>query len=334
MPDTILDVFETDAYNVISMTEAIDKLPFIPSRLGEMKIFRETAITTRVVWVEERDGQIALLQTAQPGTAGKTGDRATRKSRPFRVPHIPYDDTVLAEDVQGVRTFGSANTTEGVAAVVNERLAAMRQNHEITKEYYRAKAIQGLLLDADGTVIYDFWSEFDLTEQTVDFVLGTTTTDIRAKCLTVAEKVEDALGALSYNHIHALCGKTWFNSFIGHTLVRDAFSRWRDGEFLRSDPRHGFEFAGIIFEVYRGAVSGQTFIDDDVARFFPVGSSGLFRTHNAPADFIEAVNTPGRPIYAKQVRMKFDRGIEIHTQSNPFTYCTRPFCLIKGFTSN
>ncbi len=331
---TILDVFETDAYNVISMTAAINKSPFVPARLGQMGIFAESGIPTDTVTLEEKDGTVALLQTANRGAPGTTASRDGRKVRKFTVPHIPHDDTVLAADVQGVRAFGKESETEGVNDVIAERLKQMRANHEATWEFYRAKAIQGLLLDADASVIYDFWNEFGLTEQTVDFVLGTTTTDIRAKCLTVAEKVEDAVGNMPYAHIHALCGKTWFNSFIGHTLVRDAFSRWRDGEFLRSDPRHGFEFASIIFEVYRGTVSGQDFIDDDHARFFPVGAQGLFRTHNAPADFIEAVNTVGKPLYAKQERMKMDRGIEIHTQSNPFTYCTRPYCLIKGFTSN
>lgn len=334
MAENILDVFETDAYNVISMTEAINKLPFVPTRLGGIGLFKESGITTTTATVEEKDGHIALLKTAQRGTAGTTAGRATRKIRKFDVPHIPHDDTVLADDVQGVRAFGKANEVETVATIVNERLAEMRQNHETTKEFHRAKAIQGLLLDADSTVIYDFWSEFGLVEQTKDFVLGTATTDIRAKCLEVAEQVESALGVASYDHIHAFCGKTWFNSFIGHALVRDAFTRFQNGIMLRNDPRSGFEFAGIIFEVYRGTVSGQTFIDDDVARFVPVGMPGLFRMHNAPADFIETVNTVGRPVYAKQARMKFDKGIEIHTQSNPFTYCTRPYCLVKGTTSN
>jgi hypothetical protein len=334
MAENILDVFNTDAFNVISMTDAINKLPYVPTRLGAMGLFKESGITTDTVVIEERDGHIALLQTAQRGTVGTTAGRATVKVRSFKVPHIPHDDTVLAQDVQGVREFGKASTTESVAKVVNERLAEMRQNHETTKEYYRAKAIQGLLLDADGSVIYDFWNEFGLTEQTVDFVLGTATTDIRGKCLTVAEKVEAAVGAMPYDHIHAMCGKTWFKSFVGHALVRDAYSRYKDGEMLRNDPRAGFEFGGIIFEVYRGAVSGQTFVNDDHARFFPVGAPGLFRQHNAPADFIEAVNTVGKPVYAKQSRMKFDKGIEIHTQSNPFIYCTRPYCLVKGFTSN
>lgn len=334
MAENILNAFDTDAYNVASMTDAVNKLPFVPSRLGGMGLFKTDGITTDIVVMEEKDGHLSLLQSKRRGEPGTTAKTEGRKVRSFQVPHLPHDDTILAADVSGVRAFGSATEVEGVATVVNNRLSVMRQAHEITLEYQRAKALQGLLLDADATVIYDFWDEFGLKEQKVDFVLGTTTTDVRAKCLDVVEKVETAVGSMPYDHIHAMCGATWFKKFIGHTLVRDAFSRYRDGEFLRNDPRRGFEFAGITFEAYRGTVSGQTFVPATLARFFPVGAQGLFRTHFAPADFIEAVNTIGLAVYAKQEIMKFGRGIEIHTQSNPFSYCTRPYCLVKGSTSN
>jgi hypothetical protein len=62
---------------------------------------------------------------------------------------------------------------------------------------------------------------------------------------------------------------------------------------------------------------------------YPIGVPGLFKTHYAPADFIEAVNTVGLPAYAKQERMEMDRGIKIHAQSNPLCMCHRPAALIK-----
>jgi len=41
-----------------------------------------------------------------------------------------------------------------------------------------------------------------------------------------------------------------------------------------------------------------------------------FATYFAPADFNETVNTLGQPLYAKQEPRKFDRGTDLHTQSN------------------
>jgi len=60
----------------------------------------------------------------------------------------------------------------------------------------------------------------------------------------------------------------------------------------------------------------------------------LFLTYYAPANYVETVNTIGLPVYAKQASMKFDKGIELETQSNPLNLCLRPTCLIRGTTSS
>lgn len=49
----------------------------------------------------------------------------------------------------------------------------------------------------------------------------------------------------------------------------------------------------------------------------------------APADFNETVNTLGQPLYAKQDSRKFERGTDLHTQSNPLPMCHRPGVLVK-----
>jgi Phage major capsid protein E len=64
--------------------------------------------------------------------------------------------------------------------------------------------------------------------------------------------------------------------------------------------RGSFEYAGILFEEYRGRVGSVDFTDASKAYFFPVGVPGLFRQYNAPADFVETANTIGLPRYAKQ----------------------------------
>jgi hypothetical protein len=56
----------------------------------------------------------------------------------------------------------------------------------------------------------------------------------------------------------------------------------------------------------------------------PEGTS-IFRTYFAPADFMEAVNTIGLPLYAKMVvDDELQRWVKLHTQSNPLAMCLRP----------
>lgn len=331
---SVLDIFNDDLFGVVSLTDAINLLPVKPARISQMGLFSAWPITTSSVIVEEKAGLLALLPTSRRGARGTPGRHPKRTGRSFTVPHIPHHDAVLADDVQNVRAFGSESITQTVAGLVNDKLTLMRQNHEVTEEYHAIGALHGLILDSDGaTTIYDLFTEFDLVESTVDFGLDDAGIDVRLKILETKRAVEDALGSgVTYDHIHAFCGEDFFDLLISHPDVLDAYARYQNGAMLRNDPRSGFEFAGVIFEEYRGTVSGVSFMSDTTtARFFPVGAQNLFVTYYAPADYIETVNTPGKPVYAKQERMKFDKGIEIETQSNPLKMCTRPGCLVKGY---
>ena len=71
------------------------------------------------------------------------------------------------------------------------------------------------------------------------------------------------------------------------------------------------------------------FIAPGEAHCFPLGTVDTFGTYFAPADFNETVNTLGEPIYAKQEPRKFERGTDLHTQSNPLPMCHRPGVLVK-----
>lgn len=330
--ENVLNVFSSDAFSMASMTAAIQKLPLVPSRIGAMGLFGEEGVTTNTVAMEEIDGVIALLPVKRRGEAGTVLRHEKRTARVFSVPHIPHDDTILAAALQGIRAFGTQTIESVVAQVVNNHLQRMKQNHEITKEYHRIGALQGIIYDANGsTAIYNLFTEFEVTEQTTNFLLTTDSTDVRAKCIAAKRQVENALGAgVAYQHIHAFCGDTFFDQLIGHPSVADAYHRFNDSEMLRNDPRAGFTFGDITFENYRGHVGSVDFIPAAQCRIFPVGVPGLFMTYNAPADFVETVNTIGQPIYAKQELMKFGRGVEIHTQSNPLSICVKPRALVKG----
>ena len=329
-----LDVFKESAFQTMQLTMAINKLPYTPQRIGQMKLFADKGVRVNTIVVEEKDGILALLPTKLRGSPGTLYSAGKRKVRSFSIPHIPYDDRISAEDVQGIRTFGSETELQSVAGMVNEHLQAMRQHHEVTWEHLMMGALQGIVYDADGsTVIYNLFTEFGTSQQSTDFVLGTTTMNVRGKCLAVKRQVETALGATVYDHVHAFCGATWFDAFINHTLVRSAYERWQNGEMLRNDPRAGFLFAGIIFEEYTGSIGDVDFINAAQCHFFPVGVPNLFVKFNGPADFIESANTLGKALYAKQKVEDYERGIGIHTQSNPLPMCVRPRCLVLGTTS-
>ncbi len=337
----VLDIFKGNAFNVTSLTDAINNIPHKPGRLGELGLFSNKGVTSRSIIIEERDGVLQLLVSKPYGAPADVSKKQDRRARNFVVPHFPLDDTVLAEEVQGIRAFGSQSETEGVAQVVSEKIASMRQSHELTLEWLRMGAVKGIVFDGDTTtVLHNFYTEFGVSKQAdQDWDMHTAATEQAPKCTAAIRLIEEALGGTPYDHIHCLMGDDVWDKFVVNTSVKAAYARWSGGQdgqpggFLRSDMRRGFPFAGIFFENYRGKIASTSFVAATEGRIFPVGAPQLFQTINAPADYMETVNTVGLPFYAKQERMAFDRGISINTQSNPLNICTRPRTLIRIYGS-
>lgn len=341
---SVLDIFADDAFSVVELTTAINKLPTARPRLASMNIFRQKPVSTTTVAIEERQGRLSLLKTAARSSMPNLMPAEVRKVHAFPVPFVPANDAVLADDVQGVRAFGSETEVELISTRVNDKLTSMRMAIEITHEYHMAGALQGVIYEPDGvTEIANLFDAFNIVESVVDFDFDND--DAKFKCLEVIRLVEDFLGATPYQRVHALCGDEWFDSFIQMDGVHEAYTLWSASNtqaalFFQTQQAAvggnvaGFDFGDITFHNYRGKVGSRNFLPSDEARFFPMGVPDLFEEYTAPAPFIETVNTMGQRFYAKQERMKWDAGVELHANSSTLFMCTRPSVLIKGVRSS
>lgn len=325
----MLDVFKTDAFSVVSLTDAIVKAPHKPGRIGSLGLFRSRGITTTTAVVEEKDGRLSLISTSPRGGPATTIGEQKRTARSFVIPHLERESTVMADQVQNVRAFGSENATVAVQELIAERLIDLRAMHEVTLEHLRMGAIKGTILDGDGTTtIFNLFTEFGVTQQTHDIALSNANTDVRNECVAIMRKSEGELGAEQVTGYRAFCGDAFFDDLIKHAKVRDTL-QYQESRLLRTDIRAGFEFGGITWENYRGKVGSVDFIPTAEAHVVPEGTS-IFNTYFAPADFIETVNTVGQAVYAKlAVDEQLNRWAKIHSQSNPLALCLRPRAVIK-----
>lgn len=329
----MLDIFNNDAFSLIELTKAINILPNKYGKLGVMNLMPAKGVRSRTIAIEEQHGSLNLLPFQKLGGPATLADRTKRQARTFKIPHIPYEDLVSAEEVDGVREFGSENALEVVANVVLDHLENMKAKHDITLEYLRMGALKGVILDGNGSVLYNLYDEFGIKQKTINFDLSNPNSNVQLKCLELKRYIEKNLKGSIATGIKVFASPEFFDALILHPSVKAAYQRWQDGAALRDDMRNYFPFCGVTFEEYNAEVTGsdgqlRRFIDEGVAHAFPVGSDN-FVTYFAPADFNETVNTIGRPFYAKQAVTKFDRGVEIHTQSNPLPICFRPALLVK-----
>lgn len=343
----MLDVFNADAFSIQRLTDAINKMPFIPGRLGSLGIFENYGVDTTTVDLEEREGRIYLVPDKARGAPPTQNQKPDRRVRPLKIRHLPVGDTLMADEVQGVRAFGSENQLETIQGKVNEKLLQMRQSMEATWEFHRLGAIKGIILDADGsTTLVNLFTELGVTQPSpisfdfghYQFADGDGNGEFRQRCAHTVRTIMNTLGATPIAGIHALCGDEFFDRVLKEPDVRESYPGSSMAAVLREGYVYpngvgiygAFEFGGIVWENYRGVIGSVTFVDPEEAHFFPIGVPGLFRCAYGPAPYIETVNTIGLPMYVKVTPDTKNTRVEIDVQSNPLHYCTRPGCLFKG----
>ena len=164
-------------FGVKALTAAVNKVPATPTQIRDLGIFEPQHLTTSYVDVECQEGRLNLVQSKERGTGGDAVPSKARNIRTFRVPHLPVDDVVRADDVQNLRAFGTDQLT-AVEDVVMDKLADGKLNLEYTREHLMLGALQGKILDADGSELYDLYKEFGVTRGAHNWKLGTKTTEV------------------------------------------------------------------------------------------------------------------------------------------------------------
>jgi len=317
-----------EIFEIRTLTAAINDAVFQPRRLGEMGLFDEQGITTTTMLVERRGNSLALVPASERGAPGKPVDGNKRKGVTFSAVHLNTTATILADEVQNVREFGSEEGLEGVQAVVSARLAKMARHIEVTHEFHRIGAVKGLVLDSDSSTLYNLFDAFDMTQQEHNMKLGTGTTKVQKEALTAIELVESALDGVMFSGLTALCGSAFWADLISHTSVEEAY-KFQQSQKLREDGRESFDFGGVSWERYRGGIGGTPFVPADESFLVPTGVDDMFLTRFSPADYNSAVNTIGLPLYSSAEELRHGKGWELEAQSNPIHLNTRPSAVIK-----
>ena len=334
----MLDIFRSDAFGVVPLTLAINNLKFVPGYVSSSGVFAESSIATTAFVIEEKNNILSLVPPTPRGGPGITMDKTRRNMRMLLVPHFEINDAIMAEEVQGVRPFGSEDGTENVMTKVGERMQLAGQSLEYTQEYSRVGAIKGIITYANGTSM-NLFNEYSLpVPSNTDMNLDSTANDgsLRLKCATITRTMGANLDGVTFSGVEALCGDAFFDALIKNAEVRATYVAAMQGQELRTGYVNAgqvwgsFTFGGINWTNYRGNVGATPMIETNMAYLYPTGVPDLFKTVLAPADYIETVNTMGKARYVKQYTMQNDKGIHLDVQMNALNICTRPLVLQRA----
>lgn len=333
-------------FRVTDWTEEMNVIPNSWGTIGQLGIFSEEGVSQHTVQFEEIIHDGALIIDRVRGERNNVSKDFPRKIHTFAVPHFPLDDYISPRDIQGQRAYGSASEAETLAAVRTRKMERIRRNHAWTLEAARAQALTlGTVYSPGGTISQNWFTEFGKTQTSVDFVFGTSTTDIVAKIETVIAAIQDNAGEYgsTMTGVVFLCSPAWFAKLIGHAKVVNAYQYYTSAqEPLRNRLAAGgsatamhreFYFAGARFIEMRDSYNGTALIPTGTAVAIPTGTDA-FKTFFSPAERFELVNTVGEQVYMFETPDQKGTKIEIETESNFVNALFRPELVIACTTSN
>lgn len=323
----IPNVFESDLFTMTSMTAAIINSPYVPTQLSDMDLFEEQGEMIPFVYIEStHDGQLVLLDVMPRGAPGKPVKDTKAEGRPFKIPHIPEQGAVLADEVIGVRRFGTTDQMKTVEEVRDRKLRFARRNIDYTIEAHRMQCLLGNYIDANNRAV-SLFTTFGVQQKEVAMDWANANANQEQKHLEIQEAVESALDGLPYGGLVAFHGKNSWKAAIANKSIRETYLNTPMAAELRRDPRTPRDFGGVSHQRYRG--SSVVKVPDDEAYVIPLGVPGLFLTRFGPADTLGAVGVMGERYHVTPELIEFDKGVKFLAQSNPFNICTRPAAIVK-----
>ncbi|MCS4534244.1 major capsid protein [Neisseria montereyensis] len=312
-------------FGVKALTAAINKIPAVPTQIRDLGVFEPQYLTTTYVNIEYSEGRLSLVQSKERGESGQAIPAKDRVIKTFRIPHLPENDVVRADDVQNLRGFGT-DKAETVESAVTDKLQDGKLNLEYTREHLMLGALQGKILDADGTMLYDLYKEFGVKRETFDWSLDSADTEVGKMIdTTIAKLRAKQKGAMVTGWV-ALCGLDFLEALKYHDKMKAIYERYKEGAVYRDGTLNpiAFEHGGIKFIQYVGDFGAKgAKIESDKAILMPVGRK-LYTEAFAPADMNATVNTRALPYYASREKLTHDKGWSLHMQSNPLPIALRP----------
>lgn len=345
-----LDILSDPRYGVRAVSDAIMEIPNEYGMLGNLGLFPEKGIRTTYVEIEKKEGYLNLIPTSARGGPAPEKKRSSRSLRVMKTQFIQQNDTIKASDLQNMPGFGTPGSPEFMESFdteLGERLNELQRGYRQTHEFWRWGALQGDVLDADGTVLYNCYTEMGESQNDVDFKFGTTDSDtVMAASKASRRFMEKNLLGESMSRQLYLCSAEFFDNVTTHPAFEKFYQNnpvGRPNPFLDDLGVTYFQHGTATFIEHNGEASylqpdgttvSRRFIPANECIIVPMGTQQVFRSYFSPGEMLDAVNMPGQAMYVSLKELDHGAGVEIHTESAPLFLVQKPRLVQRGYSSN
>lgn len=323
-------------FQTVELTAQIQRVIYVPGFLGSFgeALFPISRISSLYAAFSRNDDRLSLIPTSERGSPPVELELKRGDVLPFLIHRLAKGSTVMADSMTGFSTlaYDGIEAVRTVQEEFAERAAKIRRDMEFTHEFQRFGAVQGIVYDADGSVLDNFWESWgtampawiELPLNNTAMSLSTLRETIRG-ILRNAKRTSKGGWIQNRTKYHALCGETFFNKLVTHPAVEKLYLNYRGAVELGQEIEDNFNFGGIFWHDYEGDEDGVLAIADDEAHLFPLGGNECFRQVFGPAEFEPWIGKKGQDLYALTIPDR-DRGASFRWEgySYPLCACTRP----------
>lgn len=332
-----MDVFKQDAFSAISMTAAIQDMETVPGFLRSLNLFTPNPIRTTDFFVEKRGQTLNIIPTTERGSPRSRRSIDRRNVRNFKTVRLAESDKLMADDIQGIRAFGSETELMAVQTEIARRQMILGNDLGATQERHMLSSINGILLDADDSEIYDFWDEFGIVQPSeINFDWAAKTGVKKFIAEQVTRPIIRALGgrATPGMEVIALCGDSFFDKLQENSEYRATYLQTEAARtLLQSNVFEEVRAWGVRWINYRGTDDNTTIgVASDKCKIFPRGVPNVFQAVYSPAEGFDFVNTLGLERYSMIVPDPTVRNeyVDLDVASYCLYVCTTPSALLQG----
>ena len=148
-----MDIFNQDAFSTVTLTDAVEEVDYKPSLLRNMGLFEKQPSRTKTIMLEKKGDTLALIPVSDRGAPLEQAGKDKRDLRHVNTTRLAKGDVITADEIQDIRAFGSETELKQVQAEVAMRITSLEDDMELTEENMMLGAVQGIVVDADGSTV-------------------------------------------------------------------------------------------------------------------------------------------------------------------------------------
>lgn len=334
----------TNAFELVDRTNDVVRLPQNWTLMNESGMWQEDFLSTSTVTFEEVMGSLFVVKDQIRGAKPQTTSNDLRKLHTYQTSHHPFVDALYPQDIEGKTRPGSqATALDTKDAALLRKLEKARKSFDRTLNFARFRTLAaGDIWAPNGTLSGNFYTDFGKTKNTVNFALGTGTTDIIGKCEEIIAGFQlAATEGQVINRVVAYCSPGFFSGLINHAKVQAAYNLYAAvaPQQISRDRAGGmnlyrrFVFSNIEFIEVPQIIDGTPLVDANTAVFVAEDGDGSFVTYYSPAARFGYVNTVAESMYAWTFESPRLTEITIEAEVNFLNVLRKPEFVAGGTVS-